>query len=294
VSQCEANFILKLITFLMQGRLYDVKLILDKSLNSASLVSRSEFGALYLYDGQLLRQISHSSLVLYDNSSNQSSSMNLSVYSRFGPGIGLTGTCFSQQKPIVSDDLVHDRRSIVSGDEAAQRNLRACAAVPISLRESAIGVITVVRTVPKVYEPDLVSTLSVLAKKIALCLHHCIYFPDFTDEWLQAFSEYQLGDGFEPKKLPEAKRLEGLKAGDDIQLNDVTALPKGMQPATLQLVWNCLQGSEKPLTCNQVADITGFSTVTARRYLNYMADARMIKRKLQYGNIGRPGFLYLI
>lgn len=308
--QTESDSAVELLTYLTQGKLSNIRAILDKCLSLGIRVTRSQLGILWLYDGQLLRQTSCIDSV-NNESSQQSPFVSMPVYGQIGPSIGLTGTCFAQQQPIISDDLVHDSRSIITPHQAFQQNLRACAAVPISLEKFAVGVITVLRSAPRAYEPDVVSKLCLLATKIALCLHHCIYFPGLTGEWLKVLDDSQskceptLQTRGESSNVRLTSNLALEKPVHSLDDNDRKIIstgcarndpkfPKGIQPATLKIVWKCFEDLQKPLTCNQVAEITGFSTVTARRYLNYMVNVDMVNRKLQYGDLGRPGFVYFI
>ncbi len=68
------------------------------------------------------------------------------------------------------------------------------------------------------------------------------------------------------------------------------ALPKGMSVATLRLVTGRLR--EAPSSATEVADATGVSRVTARRYLEHLADTGVVERRQRYGGGGRPEVEY--
>jgi len=70
------------------------------------------------------------------------------------------------------------------------------------------------------------------------------------------------------------------------------AVPKGLNPLTLERVVACLTGAPGPLTAEAVAAGTGVSRVTARRYLEFLAAQGRIRREVQYGAVGRPEHLY--
>ena len=70
------------------------------------------------------------------------------------------------------------------------------------------------------------------------------------------------------------------------------ALPKGMSDETLAAVIRLLQDSPAELSASQVAETVGVSRVTARRYLEHLADQRLASRSPRYGGAGRPEYRY--
>ncbi|QXJ21697.1 response regulator [Actinomadura graeca] len=66
------------------------------------------------------------------------------------------------------------------------------------------------------------------------------------------------------------------------------SLPKGMSGETLQAVTEALAGAPDGLSAAAAADLTGVSRVTARRYLEYLAENGLARRRPHYGQIGRP------
>lgn len=69
------------------------------------------------------------------------------------------------------------------------------------------------------------------------------------------------------------------------------ALPKGMSPETLAAVLAALRESGDGLSASEVAARTGTSRVTARRYLEHLADTGVALRGHRYG-VGRPEVEY--
>lgn len=70
-------------------------------------------------------------------------------------------------------------------------------------------------------------------------------------------------------------------------------LQKGIQKATLETVRCCLKKhSETFLASESIAEETGLSKVTARRYLNYMTDTGEAESLIDYGTGGRPSITY--
>jgi response regulator of citrate/malate metabolism len=74
--------------------------------------------------------------------------------------------------------------------------------------------------------------------------------------------------------------------------NDTNSLPKGMSPDSLDAVVAVLRPSAKSLSSTQVAAMVGASRVTARRYLEHLADSGLVIRRSRYGSAGRPEVEY--
>jgi two-component system CitB family response regulator len=73
----------------------------------------------------------------------------------------------------------------------------------------------------------------------------------------------------------------------------VTAeLPKGLHRPTLDLVLRYLAQQAEPRSAQQVAEATGVSRGTARRYLEYLEQHGQARLELRYGSTGRPEHLY--
>jgi response regulator of citrate/malate metabolism len=69
-------------------------------------------------------------------------------------------------------------------------------------------------------------------------------------------------------------------------------LPKGMSSETLREVTRELRDAHRPLSASEVADIVGSSRVTARRYLEHLAETGLVERSPRYGGSGRPEVEY--
>jgi response regulator of citrate/malate metabolism len=69
-------------------------------------------------------------------------------------------------------------------------------------------------------------------------------------------------------------------------------LPKGMTPQTLDAVAADLRGASGASSASEVAGRVGTSRVTARRYLEYLAEAGAVERTQRYGGPGRPEVAY--
>lgn len=72
-------------------------------------------------------------------------------------------------------------------------------------------------------------------------------------------------------------------------------LPKGMSPETLDATVTALRvasDAEDGISAAALATETGMSRVTARRYLEYLADSGLARRRPHYGRVGRPEVRY--
>lgn len=65
-------------------------------------------------------------------------------------------------------------------------------------------------------------------------------------------------------------------------------LPKGLSGSSLDMVKEFVRGNPGPVSANEVMEALGMSRVTARRYLEYLADAGTVTRAPRYGTPGRP------
>lgn len=71
-----------------------------------------------------------------------------------------------------------------------------------------------------------------------------------------------------------------------------SALPKGMSAESLRQVVAALREADRPLSATEVAELIGSSRVTARRYLEHLADTGSADRAPRYGGSGRPEVEY--
>lgn len=69
-------------------------------------------------------------------------------------------------------------------------------------------------------------------------------------------------------------------------------LPKGMSAETLDAVITALRTEPEGVSAGAAAEATGVSRVTARRYLEYLADNGLARREPHYGQVGRPEVWY--
>ena len=96
-------------------------------------------------------------------------------------------------------------------------------------------------------------------------------------------------------------RLERLRDPDQHDIDHVFSLlrshgrhgrPKGISAPTLETVVDVLQRREGEVTAVDLAEATGISRGTARRYLEYLALTGAVELSLRYGTTGRPEHKY--
>jgi response regulator of citrate/malate metabolism len=106
---------------------------------------------------------------------------------------------------------------------------------------------------------------------------------------LGRYQEYrgQLADGGALSGQHEVDRLLAT-----LRSPDLVNLPKGMSQESLDAVSQQLRAAEEPMSANEVAAALGASRVTARRYLEYLAEAGLASRQARYRGAGRPELEY--
>ena len=72
-----------------------------------------------------------------------------------------------------------------------------------------------------------------------------------------------------------------------------SVLPKGLSSETLDEVRRALTQAEG-MTATEVAELIGSSRVTARRYLEHLADDGQLERRTRFGGTGRPHVEYVV
>ena len=65
-------------------------------------------------------------------------------------------------------------------------------------------------------------------------------------------------------------------------------LPKGFSAETLRLVEDTLRQESADVSAAEAASLLGISRVSARRYLEHLAETGKVEVSLRYGEVGRP------
>lgn len=94
------------------------------------------------------------------------------------------------------------------------------------------------------------------------------------------------GDSIQELEQADVNRLLGLG------VQQRKPLPKGCSAETMDLVEQILRSSSDSLSASETAEKLGTSRVSARRYLEYLADEGLAQVNLKYGGVGRPERLY--
>ena len=111
--------------------------------------------------------------------------------------------------------------------------------------------------------------------------------------------------GFRTKLEQYVSYREKLAAGDTVGQSEVDAmlatlrpalssvdLPKGLTMTTLSRVSATLRDAQSPISASELAEAIGASRVTARRYLEHLADSGLLDRDARHGRTGRPEVEY--
>ncbi|MDX3194312.1 response regulator [Streptomyces sp. MN03-5084-2B] len=105
-------------------------------------------------------------------------------------------------------------------------------------------------------------------------------------EKLERYAEFRDASG-EVTGQAEIDRALGA-----LRTTEQPPLPKGMSVQTLEAITDALSGAAEGLSAGAAASAIGASRVTARRYLEYLADTGMAHREPHYGQVGRPEVWY--
>ncbi|MGY0395092.1 response regulator [Fusobacterium sp.] len=88
------------------------------------------------------------------------------------------------------------------------------------------------------------------------------------------------------------------EAIDNIQVINIkstprSVLPKGLNHKTLETVTEIIDKfSYEEFGIKDICEVTEISNVTIKKYLDYLVDTKYISSFVNYGNIGRPLYLY--
>ena len=108
-------------------------------------------------------------------------------------------------------------------------------------------------------------------------------------EKLQSYADYRsrLSSASVATSQADVDRLLGSR-----RTPSAPDLPKGLTPATLDAVAGALRTASTPLSASELGAVCELSRVTARRYLEHLADLDVAIREPRYGTPGRPEVAY--
>ena len=72
------------------------------------------------------------------------------------------------------------------------------------------------------------------------------------------------------------------------------AAPKGIQEKTRAMIIDSLAASGGWMTGEEIAEKTGLSSVTVRRYMNHLVESGSVTGKMNYETGGRPSMMYRV
>jgi response regulator of citrate/malate metabolism len=111
--------------------------------------------------------------------------------------------------------------------------------------------------------------------------------------------------GFRTKLEQYVRYREQMAASETLAQSDVDAmlatlrptlsstdLPKGLTMTTLTRVSATVRDAERAISASELAELIGASRVTARRYLEHLADSGLLERDTRFGRTGRPEVEY--
>jgi response regulator of citrate/malate metabolism len=113
-------------------------------------------------------------------------------------------------------------------------------------------------------------------------------YPALRDR-LAAYAEYhaRLHAGGDAAGQDDVDRVLG-----GVRPSRPAPLPKGMGRETLDAVVAAVRAAGEGLSAAETAELIGASRITARRYLEYLADTGLVLRAPRYGGAGRPELEY--
>ena len=90
--------------------------------------------------------------------------------------------------------------------------------------------------------------------------------------------------------------IDRLMQGDVLHITKTpTVLDKGIQASTLEVLIQCLSfAKEDSMDCEELANASGLSKVTVRRYMNYLIENDQAESITDYRTGGRPAIRYRI
>jgi len=158
--------------------------------------------------------------------------------------------------------------------------------VDLARRLRSAGIAVDIIAITAVWDIDVVRTA--MSMGVVLYLIKPFSFATFAAK-LQTYSDYRRRLEGAPSSATQTDvdgMLAALRSPSDV------AVPKGLSSATLQTIVDHLRAVRQPLSAAEVAETLQLSRVTARRYLEHLAETGQISRTPRYGTPGRPELEY--
>jgi two-component system response regulator DctR len=104
---------------------------------------------------------------------------------------------------------------------------------------------------------------------------------------LQKFRNHRLDMGSRKTSLDQGQ-IDALFSRR-VDFNEIPQmLPKGIQENTLKKVLQVLESAREPLSVFEIAQLTGFSRVTVKRYVQFLLQSGRLSEETHYQEVGRP------
>lgn len=136
---------------------------------------------------------------------------------------------------------------------------------------------------------DVAVVRGAVAQGVVLYLLKPFTFATFRGK-LEQYADYRSRLGSAPDQVVQDE-VDQLLGALRVGAARVT-LPKGLSPERLQDVTDRLRAASGGLSASEIGERVGTSRVTARRYLEHLADAGIAERSLRPGGSGRPEVEY--
>jgi response regulator of citrate/malate metabolism len=134
---------------------------------------------------------------------------------------------------------------------------------------------------------DVETVHSALSHGVVQYLIKPYSFATFQDKLIRYAEYHQNFSGSGPTNQEEVDRRRWALCG-----TSTATVPKGLSDTTYQKIVEVLRDTDKLWSAIDVADTTGLSRVTVRRYLDYLHHQDLLDLSPRYGGPGRPEHHY--
>lgn len=244
----------------------DRREVVALSLAATACVLRVDLVLLWLYDGSVLRLMGETRQV------------EATIPSVVEPGQGIVGCCFNEGQAVLFGRPPNDPWVTAAVMCDPKEPVNGCL-VPVRLAGHSLGVLAAFRAGARRFEPVDLAAVEVQAAKLMLSLHHCAISPEICPDWMTVFEE-QTGPSGGMHRLDNCPTLLSAQ------------LPKGIHGPTLKATCRWVHHLGTQVTCKEAANALQLSQVTVGRYFSYMVSLGLVRRAVEYRQMGRPTYLY--
>ena len=69
-------------------------------------------------------------------------------------------------------------------------------------------------------------------------------------------------------------------------------IPKGLDKSSLRLLWSIAVNYNRTFDIREIAEAVGLSRVSAKKYLDFLVEEKLLEHNVLYGSVGRPTYIY--